>query len=341
MTLHSIDEGIDLDPTNLATPTGVLLYDGPPKEDGWYAVRRGGITATDVVAIIGEGYSGNATQVWAQKLGLLPDDDGGNKAAKWGILQEPLVADDWAAQHRASIRPIGVIANVHQPWQRASLDRVVLGCPEGRSSTCPLEIKTKSAFLVGRWRDDVPDDVMAQVQWQMLVAGYDHAHVAVLFGGNDDRAYTVERDDVVIAYLEQEARRIWDHVLAGTRPDDIHDDKLIGVLNRLYADRAGVHEYGDLDRVRELVAAREHVRARQSKVNRLVKALEKQRTAADAALIDLLGEHEAVTVPGLDGRPVVAYPEKSKRGYTVAPKTFRQLVVDADLITPREHSDGE
>ena len=73
------------------TPTGVLVYDGAPHTDEWFAARRRGITATDVPKILGLTEYGTARHVWLDKQGLAPVDEG-SEAARWGTLLEDIVA---------------------------------------------------------------------------------------------------------------------------------------------------------------------------------------------------------------------------------------------------------
>lgn len=221
------------------TPSGVLVYDGAPHTERWYARRRLGITATDLPKILGLSKYGNALSVWRDKRGETVDEAG--EAAYWGTMQEPIVADRWAQLNQTNVRPVGVLANSNNPWMVASLDRLVDFCPEGSGNRCGLEIKTRNAYVAGKWRDEVPDDTLAQVQWGLMVTGLDHMHVACLIGGQRLQQYTVARDKQLEDYLMAAALPVW-HAVQGNIPPDVTADEegvLLRELNKMFADREG------------------------------------------------------------------------------------------------------
>lgn len=215
----------------------VVVCDAAPESDDWYATRRAGITATDLPKILGLSGYGNALSVFHDKRGDLPPDAGG-PAARWGHLLEDVVAQAWAQDHGVTVTPVGILANRKYPWRLAALDRIVETCPDG-DGPCWLEVKCRSAFKAGAWRDDVPDDVLAQVAWQRIVTGLDHGHVAVLIGGNDLREFRYDRDDAVENLLIDEATTLWHAIRNGTPPVVDATSMLLDLLDRLHPNRAG------------------------------------------------------------------------------------------------------
>lgn len=209
-----------------------------PESEEWYAARRQGLTATDIPRILGLSNYGNALSVWHDKRGDLAPDLGG-PAARWGHLLEDVIAQAWAADHGVAVHPVGVMANRSQKWMRAALDRVCDPCPDGEGP-CGLEVKNRSAFKAGAWREDIPDDVLAQVAWQAIVTGFEHIHVAVLIGGNDLREFTYERDDELEGYLVKEAVAFWQLVQDGTPPEVDASSMVLDLLDRLFPSRAGI-----------------------------------------------------------------------------------------------------
>lgn len=304
------------------TPTGVLVSTAAPGTPGWHAARLDGITATDLPQIldlndtgdpdqVGNRY-GNALLVWATKTGRHTDTTAG-EAALWGTIHEPGIADRWAQLNDTTVRPVGVIAHYLNRWQRCSLDRIVDDCPDG-DGPCSLEIKTRSAFKAGVFRDDVPDDVLAQVLWQLIVSGYQHSHVAVLIGGNQLRSFRVDRDPVVEAHLIRGAETVWGHVHADSPPEVDPSPLLLGILDALHPDREG---HTDVP-----AETWEALAAEQAAAAAEVKAAKARQATAKAAIVAALGDGDTLTV---GGRPVVTYGLISRRGYTVEPTTYRQL----------------
>lgn len=234
------------------TPTAVRILPADADRDTWLAARRQGIGSSDVAAIVGAADRATALHVWHDKRGDTVDDD--NEFALWGRVLEDPVAREWARRNRSVIQRVGLVAEHQQRWMLATLDRRVLECPLNRATreACALEVKTRSAFKAARWRRDVPDDVLAQVVWQMAVTGYRHMHVAVLIGGNDYRQTVVEHDPQLEAYVVSEVIRFRDqHLLPGVPPpaDLSKADALIELDRLLHPDRVGeldIVEIGDV-----------------------------------------------------------------------------------------------
>jgi putative phage-type endonuclease len=280
------------------------VYDGQPHTDDWYKVRRTAITATDLPMILGLSKYGNALTVWRSKRNESAADDTNREAAEWGTILEEPVAQRWASQNGTTVRPVGVLANSHNPWMVASLDRLVDSCPDGslRVLPCGLEVKTRSAYVAGKWREDVPDDVLAQVQWQLMVSGLPHAHVACLLGGQKLVSYTVARDKQLEDYLMAAALEVWESVQNNTPPPVSADAEgvLIRELNAMFAKREGARrlEGAELDK------AEEHI-TRYRAGGRLMKNGKREVDVAKGNLIKMLGGAEMATGP--NDEPLFTY----------------------------------
>lgn len=304
------------DAPELVTPTGVLLGEPAPESVDWFRLRRGGITATDLPKILDLSAYGNARSVWHDKRGELPRDEGG-EAARWGHLLEDVVAAEWATRHEDGpqsgrqlvlLAPVGIIANRDDPWMRCALDRLVLaGCPDDSPrGTCALEVKTRSAYVAGRWRDDVPDDVLAQVAWQRRATGLDHIHIACLLGGQKLVEHRYDQDAALEAYLVEAARAVWRDVLDGTPPPVDMTGVLAALLDQLHPDRAGEHDVDPVTAA-DLVAEYEAAAA-------AVKAAEAAKDAARARVLSALGDKEILTTAG---EPVFTYRPQTKTTISV------------------------
>jgi putative phage-type endonuclease len=312
----------------LVTPTGYELSPAEPESDEWFAQRRGGITATDIPKILGLSKYGNALSVYLDKLGQLPDDEAG-EAARWGHLLEPLVATEYATRTGHAVHTVGTVAHVEEPWMRASLDRLVFTWVAGEDArgysddpAGALEVKTRSSYANASWRQDVPDDVLAQVVWQLLVTGLPWVDVAVLLGGQKLVVHRVTLDDPgiqeVAALCRREAERVWQHVLDETTPQVPADDVLLDLLDRMYPNRKGQRELSptSTEFAQEMLAQYATGRSRE----RLGKA---EATSAKAALVQLLDDGD--TAIDDEGNVLFTYKPITRAGFTVAPTTYRQI----------------
>ncbi|WP_328465474.1 YqaJ viral recombinase family protein [Actinoplanes sp. NBC_00393] len=237
------------------TPTAVRILSADADRDTWLTARRQGIGSSDVAAILGVADRNTAVHVYRDKRGELVDDAG--EAALWGHLLEDPVAREWSRRQRSVVQRVGLIAHVDEPWRMATLDRQVLECPMDRDvkTRCALEVKCRSAFKAKRWANaNVPDDVLAQVTWQLAITGYDHIHVAVLIGGNELKMAVVEREQAMEDYVLGEVRRFREeHLLAGVEPDwDLSKaQSLIDMDSLMHQDRVGELDLTEIGEVIE------------------------------------------------------------------------------------------
>ena len=276
------------------TPTAVRVLPADADRDQWLNRRREGIGSSDVAAILGVADKATALHVYRDKRGELVDDD--NEYALWGRVLEGPVAEEWQRRNRSVVHRVGLVANTEVPWALATLDRRVIECPlnrAGRVNACALEVKTRNAFVAHRWRADVPDDVLAQVTWQMEVTGYDHIHVAVLIGGNDYRQTTVRRDPAIARYMLGEVYTFRErYLLPGVPPphDPTKADAVIELDKLMHRDgRAGSIDVG-LDAVGELL---EYATAQADEAD-----AKRRKKAAQAAMALAADGHQTVTTDG-------------------------------------------
>lgn len=280
-------------PTRTAIPYRVVL---PASADraAWLTTRRQGIGSSDVAAVMGVSSHGSAQHVFYDKRGVLPLEDDAGEPALWGTLLEETVAREWARRNRSVVRRVGLIARKDAPHRICTLDRLSTECPLNREirERCAVEVKTRNAFVAGKWKRSIPDDVLAQVLWQLHVTGYDHIHVACLIGGQDYRQYVIRRadHDDLIGDIVTVADRLWADIQTGRIPvltGDEPADTMFDLYNQLHPDRQGITY---LDRLPNhgAVAAIENLFAYEDARLR-EKAAKAQKVAAKVALVEALG----------------------------------------------------
>lgn len=281
------------------TPEARLVLSAHAPREEWLAYRRSGITATDLVAIMGQSAYRTAFDIWTDKVMPPPEDETDiGEAGFWGQRLEEPVAQAWAEKHNVRIRRIGLVANDKNTWALASLDRIVNGCPDGR---CALEVKTRNLFVQSEWEKALPVDVETQVRWQLLVTGLDHAHVAALIGGQRMVEHRVDRDAEKEQRLIDAAKIIWDAVVDRLPPNLPADLWTSDFLEQRHPDRTGEIEVGD--EAFELAAD-------YNRISNDIKYLEAEKAKIRTAMIGTLGEHEVAIH---NGKRIFSYKASTRR----------------------------
>ncbi|MFF8901714.1 YqaJ viral recombinase family protein [Streptomyces lydicus] len=300
------------------TPTGRLILPATADRADWLTARRSGIGSSDVPAILGLIEQNPPLKVYYDKTGHDVDDAG--EAAYWGTVNEENVARRWAMQNRSVIRRIGLVAHVDHPHWRTTLDRRVTECPlsEDEQAPCALEVKTRSAFKSAQWHAGAPDDVLAQMLWQIIVNGYEHMHYAVLIGGNEYHQGTVRADQYtdVMADITAAVDRFWtEHVQAQVPPEPTGDgEALARMFRRLHPTRSGSV---DIDRHPDALDAladyNRHQRAESSAKKAKGQAKARMLAALDDAQEALIGGERAYGLEPTNAAPRVDLEQLAER----------------------------
>lgn len=192
-----------------------------------YAIRKTGITASEIGVIAGLSDTREPMDVWVRKVGYVdeqelpttPEMEIGN------VLEEP-VAELVATRTGGRLVRAGTFRHPEHGWMLATPDRGVLkadwapfdGLTVPLEDWAPavdelLEIKVVGRWRAARWGEagdpaGIPDDVLAQVIWQMGVTGIRKARVGALLG-TDLRLYPVRWDDDLFGALFEAGRDFW------------------------------------------------------------------------------------------------------------------------------------
>lgn len=274
----------------------------------WLAWRRTGIGASDVAGVLGLSSWSSPWSVWADKVGLLPDDDdlpdddprefGRRAEAMLGPWFEDATGLHIQAEQEWATHP-------EHPWMLATPDGTVFEWRGDAATTLDyreplggLEIKTD----FGRPWSEVPEHYQTQGQWQMAVKGWERVWFAVLHGRRF-RVYELERDNADIEFMIERVGSFWrDHVLTGEPPPlDGHDATLraLAAIYPTHVDKSSVgidQVAGALDLLRQAKQAR--------------KEAEDNEKAATAVIRWAMGDNYEGTV---DGRRVVTLGTQTRK----------------------------
>jgi putative phage-type endonuclease len=148
-----------------------------PDDPAWHEHRRAGVTATDIVTIMGLSSHDSEYSLYWRKKGVLEDEPDSDRF-RLGRVLEAYIVERWCDErdvppaHRAGARS-SLYRSDDRPWQLATPDRVFYDEP--------LECKSWADADRRAWDDGPPDAVRTQVLWQMDTLGVAAGHVAVLF----------------------------------------------------------------------------------------------------------------------------------------------------------------
>ena len=212
----------------------------------WQDARRDYITSSAIPVILGLSPYRCEEDLADEMSGTTaPESDPKReRMLRLGHSLEAVIRDEDEREHGIKLRSVNrFIVSPTIPWAATSLDFERVG------ERCIVEAKSSRAR---RWEDGLPQDVEAQVRWQMGVAGYPKAHVAVLRHGSELECFDVEHDGPTFDGLVTVAADFWaryqaggpfaqsDRVFAERHPRDnaaamVADDLLTEHCRRYYA----------------------------------------------------------------------------------------------------------
>lgn len=194
----------------------------PEDRAEWLEWRRHGITATDAAKIVGLSPWGSPWTVWADKVGLVADDQDVTDAMEFGLRAEQMLGTWFTDRTGLVVR--GSQERVTHPedtWARATLDGTAIA--SGGDVVGGVEYKTTSDGTAAEWTENgVPLHYACQVQWQMYCTGLDTTYLPTLHlahGRLEFAVHEIRRDDDDIATLRAAAAALWSDILAGNAPE--------------------------------------------------------------------------------------------------------------------------
>lgn len=155
------------------------LVDVVPGSREWLAARRAGVTATDIVTILGLSSYDSVYSLFWKKLGQVADPDDTERWAL-GRHMEPFVIDRFEQVNDNLVWPGGLFRNDERAWQLATPDRTT-GLIMPTRFTGVLECKSWADADKASWEGGPPPAVRAQLLWQMDTLDVSTGYWAVVF----------------------------------------------------------------------------------------------------------------------------------------------------------------
>jgi putative phage-type endonuclease len=239
-----------------------------PENPRWHELRREGVTASEIAAVMGISPWNSPFGLYWQKRNGWATDDNPEMAA--GRRYEPVVAD-WYKEVADPLEVFrmeraGLYASLERPWQLATPDRLVYNqCDEcdgtgycrikrfgyqktacedcfGAGFTGPAFATVECKYVIASWdgwgedsTDIVPVHVRAQAQWQMDVMDVDECHVAAAHMA-ELRVYVIRRDDGDLRVMRAAAQRFLRRLAEDDPPEIDGHDATLWTLKQLHPD---------------------------------------------------------------------------------------------------------
>jgi putative phage-type endonuclease len=203
----------------------------------WLAERRTGIGGSDCAAALALSSYKSPYQLWAEKRGLLEDDEPETERMAFGKVMEAVIADRYAVTRGVRVRRSNqILRHPKYPWMIANIDRRIEGERRG------LECKNVDVFAhrYGEWgneegSDEVPIEYALQVVHYMIVTDLPVFDIAACIGGNRLQVYTIERDAELEELVIDSEAQFWQKVETGEEPEfEYEASSAIGLLKRMH-----------------------------------------------------------------------------------------------------------
>lgn len=263
----------------------------------WLDLRAEGLGGSDAAWVLGRSPYKSTYSGWAEKAGLVPEPDlSDNEAIEWGNVLEPVVADRFASLYGFEVIDLPVmLAHPTYPHMLANVDRFIV--EDGRI-TGLLEVKTAGLRQADYWQgDNVPVHYALQVQHYLAVTGLEYGYLVVLIGGQQMKAYRLDRDEAQIEELIEAECDMWERILNCDAPDVDGSDSTLDTLKSRWTPEPGtVVELNGADAL-PLIKALAEAKEAKDGIDSVVKGLQAQ-------LMAMLGKHE---VGQVDGTTVVTW----------------------------------
>jgi len=250
-----------------------------PRED-WLNARRGGIGGSDAPAILGLDRYRSPFDVYADKLGLKPEQED-NEAMRQGRDLEQYVAERFMeATGKKVRRRNGILQHPEHPWMIANIDRWVVGENAGMEAKT-TSVLNKTKFAQGEY----PPNYYVQCVHYMAVTGAERWYLAVLVLNKAFHVFTIERDEAEIAALVEAERYFWhEHVLKQVPPTPDGSESTSEIIKQFFPEarqKDSVPIFGYEDKIRSYLD-----------LDAQIKELERQQEALRQELQLAIGDAE-------------------------------------------------
>jgi len=211
-------------------PAQVIANTLDMSREQWLELRRQGIGGSDAAAIVGLDRYRSAFDVYAEKIGLKPEQPD-NEAMRQGRDLEQYVAERFMeATGKKVRRRNAMLQHPEHPFMLANIDRWVIGENAG------LECKTTSVLNRTKFsQGEFPPNYYVQCMHYMAVTGAERWYLAVLVLNKAFHVFTIERDEAEVQALIEAEKDFWEnHVLKQIPPAPDGSESTSEIIKQLF-----------------------------------------------------------------------------------------------------------
>jgi len=213
----------------------------------WLKARKKGIGGSDIAAVCGLSSYKSPLWIYLDKTGQLPEQEQENIAAELGLVLEPFLSKKfvkWINKNEGIeiklMKMPYILQDDEVDYFLVNLDRFFKHPDRGY---CAVELKTTTEFKRDLWsKDVVPDEYYMQVQWQLMITGWQWCYLVYLIGNRTFDVKLIKKNEEVIKNLRDKGKEFWtEYVEKNEPPAPIGLKSDSDALNILYPE-----EYPDL-----------------------------------------------------------------------------------------------
>lgn len=235
------------------------------------------IGGTDISAVMGMNRWKTPLQLWSEKTGKIESPDISSvEAVELGSELEDFVAKRFEKVSGLKVRKAPCYYQSKEyDFMRCQVDRLVTGTDD------LLECKTCSAWKEKEWEgEEIPQEYILQVMWQLMITGRQTGYIAVLIGGQKFRYKEIKADPEMFKLMTESALKFWDMVNNNTPPMAIYGDD--DVLLKLHP--------SSNDQI-QLVEEYNTAIARRQELSMHIKNMEEEKETIEIGIKEIIGDN--------------------------------------------------
>jgi putative phage-type endonuclease len=184
----------------------------------WMEQRRLGVGASEIAVLFNLSPWQNLHELWDEKVNGC-SYEAGSELFHFGHMMEPAIAAEFSRRTGEDVgMPESLIMIGEKNHHRASLDRVVL---DNGVAVAALELKNLHEGRFAEYREAGPSvGYLLQLQYQMLIGGYDYGYLAAFFGGQKFAAWRVVGSPTIQAEILRRVDDFWGYVERKEQPPE-------------------------------------------------------------------------------------------------------------------------